>query len=392
MKPSSSTSDGLFDALFGDRVVDEAVNDRALIQAMLRVEGALAQACADVGLVPTVAAETVAATCATLDVDAGVIGDASTATGNPVVPLLDAIRSALPPEVRDAVHVGATSQDIVDTALMLVTRAATQQVRGRVDDAADRCGALAEEHRETVTVARTLGKQAMPTTFGRTAAGWMAQLDAASDRLVRLQAHGFAVQLGGPVGTLAAYGERGPDVVTALAHRLELPAPLMPWHTDRQRVIAIAMAFAGVAAATGKVASDVLSLAADEVGEVDAGDGASSSMPHKRNPVGAVLVRAASIRAPGLVSTLLSAAVHEHERATGAWHAEWVPWLDLVRIAGGAADRLVVVLEALSVNTERMRANAEAAAAATAADVTTWLEASAAMVDVAVHAHGTRRR
>jgi 3-carboxy-cis,cis-muconate cycloisomerase len=208
-------------------------------------------------------------------------------------------------------------------------------------------------------VARTLGQQASPTTFGLKAAGWLVGLIQAQARLSEVRS-ALPAQFGGAAGTLAPLGAAGPEVADRLAERLGLAVSPLPWHTRRQPLLDLAAALGGLVAATGKVALDVGLLAQPEVGEVaegGVGRGGSSAMPHKRNPVDSVLVTAAARRAPGLVATMFTAAVQEHERATGAWHAEWEPLLDLLRLAGGAAARTYRMLDGLEVRPQRMRAN-----------------------------------
>ena len=215
---------------------------------------------------------------------------------------------------------------------MLMSQRATDRIIDRLDAAIDACATLADEHRGTLMVARTLGQQAAPTTFGRKAAGWLAALSDATDRLAVVRRDRLAAQLGGPVGTLAAFGADGERVVAAYSDRLGLRPPVLPWHTDRLRVLDLAAALGSVAAVADKTATDVLLMAQSEVGEVSlAVSGGSSSMPHKQNPVDAVLVRAGAARVPGLVATLFAAAAPEHERGTGAWHSEWEPWRELLQ-------------------------------------------------------------
>jgi 3-carboxy-cis,cis-muconate cycloisomerase len=210
-------------------------------------------------------------------------------------------------------------------------------------------------------VARTLGQQAAPSTFGRKAAGWLNAIDDAQARLTRVRDHRLAAQLGGPVGTLAAFGPEAPAVVAAFAARLGLAAPLVPWHTDRQRVLDLAAALGAVVATLGKIALDVELMTQDEVGEVSlAESGGSSSMPHKRNPTSAILITAGFHRTPGLIATLFAAAAPEHERASGGWHSEWQPWRELLSVAGGVAGHGAELLAQLRIDEARMRANLDA--------------------------------
>ncbi|WP_349876372.1 3-carboxy-cis,cis-muconate cycloisomerase [Micromonospora sp. HUAS YX12] len=362
MRPSSSPSDGLLGGLSGDPGVDAQLTDRALLQAMLDAEAALAGAAADCGVTPRPAAEAIAAQCHADRYDAAELGREAENAGNPVVPLVRSLTAAVPEEARAWVHLGATSQDILDTALVLVTVRAVGPLLGHLDAAAAAAARLAATYRDTVMVGRTLGQQAAPTTFGLKAAGWLVGLVEAGSRLRQVRA-ALPAQLGGAVGTLAALGPAGPAVAERYAERLSLAASPLPWHTRRQPVLDLAAALGGLLAATGKVALDVGLLAQTEVGEVAEGGadrGGSSAMPHKRNPVDSVLVTAAARRAPGLVGTIFAAAGQEHERAAGAWHAEWEPLLDLLHVAGGAAARTARMLDGLEVRPDRMRANLDA--------------------------------
>ncbi|WBB75929.1 3-carboxy-cis,cis-muconate cycloisomerase [Micromonospora sp. WMMD1128] len=362
MRPSSSPSDGLLGGLSGAPDVDAELGDVSLLQAMLDVEAALAQAAADTGIVPPAVAEAIGGRCRAERFDPAALGRAAEAAGNPVVPLVRELTAAVPEHARAWVHAGATSQDVLDTALVLATVRALGPLSGHLDAAVDAAAGLADTHRDTVMVGRTLGQQAAPTTFGLKAAGWLTGLVEARDRL-RQAGAAQPAQLGGAVGTLAAFGPAGPDVAERFAARLGLPGSPLPWHTRRQPRLDLAAALGGLLVAAGKVALDVGLLAQTEIGEVtEGGDGrgGSSAMPHKRNPVDSILVSAAARRGPGLVATLFAAAAQEHERAAGGWHAEWEPLLDLLHVAGGAAARCARMLTGLRVHPERMRANLDA--------------------------------
>jgi 3-carboxy-cis,cis-muconate cycloisomerase len=222
------------------------------------------------------------------------------------------------------------------------------------------CAALAEAHRDTMMVARTLMQPALPTTFGLKAAGWLVAVVRARRRLAELRA-GLPLQLGGAVGTLAPLGERGPEVVEGVARRLGLAAPALPWHTDRGRVAELGTALAVAAGAVEKIALDVVLMSQEEVAEVDepsgAGRGGSSTMPQKRNPVGSALAIACTRRARGAAGVLLAAMSQEHERAAGAWQSEWEPLGEALALTGGAAAHVREVLEGLEVHPDQMRAN-----------------------------------
>jgi 3-carboxy-cis,cis-muconate cycloisomerase len=355
----------LFGPLFGGSRADAELTDRARLQAMLDAERALATASARAGVLPGAAAEAIAGCCQADRFDPGDLGRGALAAGNPVVPLVRdltaAVAEAAGPEAARWVHHGATSQDIMDTAASLVAVRALGPILDDLEGAAAAAAGLADEHRGTVMAGRTLGQHALPTTFGLKAAGWLTALDGAADGLDRVRRTRLAAQLGGAAGTLASLGPNGVEVVRHFAAELRLGEPVLAWHTDRVRVAELAAALGVAAGVLGKVALDVTLLAQTEVGEVDEaageGRGGSSTLPHKRNPVAAVLVRAATARVPGLVATLLAAMAQEQERATGAWHAEWEPQAELLRLVGGAAARTRQLLEGLEVHPDRVRAN-----------------------------------
>jgi 3-carboxy-cis,cis-muconate cycloisomerase len=368
MRPSSSPSDpegregpGLFDAVSARGPVPDLIGDSAFLQAMLDFEAALARAEARTGLFPNVHADAIAAACQAGRFDIGALGRAAAAAGNPVVPLVEQLRDAVGGEAAAHVHAGATSQDVIDTATMLVARPALDAVLTIVDVAGDAAARLATDHRQTVMAGRTLLQQALPTTFGAKAAGWLSGLDDAADLLASFRRRRLAVQLGGGAGTLAALHPHGPEVVRLLAEELGLSAPDLPWHTNRSRISELAAALGVTAGALAKPARDVTLLAQTEIAEVREGvegRGGSSAMPHKRNPVAAIATLANTTQAPGLVANVLTAASgHEHERAAGAWHAEWRPLRQLFTAVGSAAAWLADCLVHLQVDPNRMRAN-----------------------------------
>ena len=359
---------GLLGPLSGGSGADAEVSDRAVLQAMLDAERALAAASAKAGIVPDQAAAAIAGACQADGFDPDDLGRRALGAGNPVVPLVrdltERVAGAAGPEAARWVHSGATSQDILDTAASLVAFRALGPILDDLEGAARAAADLADRHRATVMAGRTLGQQALPTTFGLKAAGWLVALDEAAAELERVRRTRLAAQLGGAAGTLAPLGPAGVEVAAEYARVLGLCEPTLPWHTNRVRVAELAGALGAAAGVMGKLALDVTLLAQSEIGEVAEaaadGRGGSSTLPHKRNPVGAVLVRAATARVPGLVATLLAAMAQEQERATGAWHAEWEPQAELLRLAGGAAARTRELLEGLEVHPDRMRANLEA--------------------------------
>lgn len=352
---------GLFTGLFARGDVPAQLGARVFLQAMLDVEVALVRALVCAGLAPADAADEVGAAADAATFDLAAIGSSVAENGTPVPGMLAQLRERLSMDAAAHVHRGATSQDIVDTAMMLVARRALTTIVADLGRAADAAATLADRHRGTAIAGRTLLQQALPLSFGLKAAGWLQALDDARAELEEVHRRALAAQLGGPVGTLAAFGDAGPKIAFHLADELGLSEPRLPWHTARQRSAALACAL-GIAAGTmGKVAKDVILLAQTEVGEVAErgreGHGGSSSMAHKRNPVGAITVVACSQRTPALVATMLGAMVQEHERAAGAWQAEWQTLLDLLRLTGSAVATLAEVLAGLEPDPERMAAN-----------------------------------
>ena len=321
-----------FDSIFVPDDVAAAVSDASWLAAMLEAEAALAAAQADEGVISREAAEAVAAACR----ESYELGGREAA--NPVVPLAAALRERAP-----EAHHGATSQDILDTAAMLVARRTRELILGELDGVVAACARLAGEHRATVMTARTLMRAAQPTTFGLKAAFWLDGVASARERLRHAE---LAVQLGGPVGI------HPPAVIARFAERLELGEPRMAWHGDRTRVAGLGAALAIAAGACEKVALDIVLLA--EAGEVaessEGGRGGSSSMPHKQNPVGAIRARAAARTVRGAVSVLLEAMAGEHERAAGAWQSEWSALSTALASTGGAAWSLREALEGLTVH------------------------------------------
>jgi 3-carboxy-cis,cis-muconate cycloisomerase len=346
----------------------EAVSDRAWLQAMLDAEAALAVASG------SDSADAIRSACDLDRYDVDAIFAEARASGTPVVPLVRELRALGAEEA----HRGATSQDIVDTSLMLVARRALALIDTELSGVMRECARLAAEHRSTVMPARTLLQQALPTTFGLKAAGWLVAVGEARERLARVP---LAAQLGGPAGTLDAFGDDGPAVVRAFADELGLDEALLPWHTSRGRVAELGAALAIAAGAAGKIGLDVVLMAQTEVGEVAERDsGGSSSMPHKHNPVSAILARACALQVQGSAGVLLAAvAQHEHERAAGAWHAEWDALRDALALTGGAAAAARASLDGLQVDAARMRENLE---------VSGGLGSAELLVDRALERHG----
>jgi 3-carboxy-cis,cis-muconate cycloisomerase len=368
---------GLFGGVFARGGVE--ADDVAWLQAMLDAEAGLARALERAGLAPAGAGEAVTAAARAGNFDPNELGGLAALTGNPVPGLARALARQVPQTAVSAVHRGATSQDIVDTAAMLLAKRAIDVIAADLARAADAAAGLAAAHRDSIMIGRTLLQQAVPVTFGLVAAGWLTSLDEARAGLDSVGPR-LAVQFGGAAGTLASLGEAGQRVAALLAEELGLAVPVLPWHTDRLRIIDLGTALARVAAVLGKVARDVTLLAQSEVGEVSEGGGpaearadqrgadqqapaasprrgGSSAMPHKRNPVASIAILGCTRQVPGLLATLAAASEQELQRAAGAWHAEWEPLTALLRLTGSASSWAADLLPGLVVDTSRMAAN-----------------------------------
>jgi 3-carboxy-cis,cis-muconate cycloisomerase len=322
---------------------------------MLDAERALASAEARVGLISPKAADEIARSCRGERFDPDEIGAAGRAVANPAEPLVRALREQVGGGAAKYVHWGATSQDILDTAAMLVARRSIEVILGELDAVAARCARLAAEHRTTLMAARTLLQQAVPTTFGLKAASWLVGVVEARKRLAGIT---FAAQLGGAAGTLASLGDKAAVVLRHYCDELDLAEPTVPWHTVRIRIGELGGALDLAAGACAKIALDVVLLAQTEVAEVSTReDGRSSTMPHKRNPASAVIALACQRHAHANAGVLSASLVQEHERAVGAWQAEWAALSGALAYSGGAAAATRAALEALEVDEQRMHDN-----------------------------------
>jgi 3-carboxy-cis,cis-muconate cycloisomerase len=349
----------LWDPLFGRTAVAATTGDRAWLSAMCDAEAALGTACAKSGLLDAATAQRISDACRQVaaSTDPTELGRQAAADGNPVIPLLRAIRSVVGEAAAASVHLGATSQDILDTAAMLVARRALAVILDSMDAGAQACAALAREHRDTAMIGRTLLQQAVPTTFGAVAAGWGEGLDRVTFGLWAA-VDGLAVQLGGAAGTLAGWHPHGPAVRAAFAAELGLADPGTVWHSERSRIAELAAKLGAACGVIGKIATDVVLLAQTEVGEVrEAAGGGSSTMAHKHNPIAAVTARAGAAQAPGLVATLFATMPTELQRGGGPWHAEWPALTTLLNTTGGCADRLATSLAGLQIDRDAMARN-----------------------------------
>ena len=361
MKADDPTPSGLFAPIFASGAMQALFADPALLQAMLDFEAALARAGARIGIIPQDAADSISENCKASLYDFSAIGIAARDSGNPAVPLVKALTAQVPEEARGWVHWGATSQDVIDTALMMQAKDGLNLILADVTAAIKAGVRLARNQKNAIMAGRTFLQQAVPVTFAFKAANWTAGLARLRGSLIRNLEENIALQFGGAAGTLAALGPDGMAVRAALAAELDLAEPQMSWHSERSRFVEIATALGAASAVFAKIATDIMLMMQPEVAEAfepaAAGRGGSSTMPHKRNPVGAIAIRANHRRIAGLVATMLMAAEAEHERGAGGWGAEWRTIADLFTLTGGSAEHLAEMLTGLELDPVRMRAN-----------------------------------
>lgn len=357
----------LLDELFRSEPLEHVFSDTECLASLLHFEAALARALAEVGLVSEPAARAIVSNCQAERFDQKAIRAGAALAGNIVIPVLRQLTALVARDDKEAahfVHWGATSQDAIDTAVILQLRRAFELIDRDLRSLIDTLAALAETHRKTPHVARTWMQQALPTTFGFTVAGWLDALLRDRARLQELRARAFTLQFGGAVGTLAALGDHGPAVAKALAADLRLALPAAPWHSHRDRFAEVATTLGLCSGTLAKIARDISLHSQTEVGELSEpaadGRGSSSTMPHKRNPLTCAIVLANGQRVPGLVSTMLGCMAQEQQRGLGSWHAEWETLPEIVRLTGGASFHLARMLPGLEVHTERMKQNLEA--------------------------------
>jgi 3-carboxy-cis,cis-muconate cycloisomerase len=361
----------LLTAAFHDPLVADLLSDAAYVRALLDVEVALARAQAAHGVIPAAAAPAIAAAAHSVTIDPAALYSALSAgierDGIPTLALVAALRAELArgphAGLAQYVHWGATSQDIMDTALVLQLRAVLGHCRAGILQLLDELSDLARAHRTTVLAARTHGQQALPTSFGLKVAGWMAPIVRHLGRLSELEARLYQVQLGGAAGTLAALAPHGIALVEAFAAELALRAPASPWHTQRDSIAELGSWLSLLSGSLGKLAQDIILLSQTELGELAEGEpgqrGGSSSMPHKNNPMQSERVLAAARANAALLGALHHALVQEQERATHGWQVEWLTLAPMLGHTGGALRAARQLLQRLVVFPERMRQNLE---------------------------------
>ena len=339
-------------------------SDEQLVQGMLDFEAALAKAQARCGIIPHEAVEPIVAACQAQRLDFPALAAAAANAGNLAIPLvkqLTQVVKASAPEAARYVHWGATSQDAIDTGLMLQLQQALQQTESRLQRLMHVLAKQVARYQHTLMAGRTWMQHALPITYGLKLAGTLDALLRWHERLQQMRPRVLTLQFGGAAGTLASLKEKGPQVAQALADELNLALPDTPWHSQRDRIIELASWYAGLCAALGKFANDFALMMQTEVAEVSEpiaeGRGGSSAMPHKRNPVSCAAILAAVARTPGLMATLYASQIQQHERALGGWQAEWETLPQLVMLAGGVLENSEYLLSGMQVNAQKMRDN-----------------------------------
>ncbi|MBI6852433.1 3-carboxy-cis,cis-muconate cycloisomerase [Pseudomonas cichorii] len=357
-------SNQLFDAYFTQPLMREVFCDAGRVQGMLDFEAALARAQARVGLIPGDVVADIEQSCRAGLFDFDALAVAIGNAGNSAIPLVKALGKQIArrnPEAERYVHMGATSQDVMDTGLILQVRRAIELLECDLQELADALVVQAQRHAQTPLAGRTWLQQATPVTLGMKIAGWLGAVTRHRQRLQEIRPRLLCLQFGGASGSLAALGDQAFAVTEALAGELQLSVPDQPWHTQRDRLVEFASLLGMIAGSLGKMGRDISLLMQTEVGEVfepaAAGKGGSSTMPHKRNPVGAAVMIGAATRAPGLVAILFAAMPQEHERSLGLWHAEWETLPELCCLVSGSLQQALQVVPGLEVDESRMLAN-----------------------------------
>jgi 3-carboxy-cis,cis-muconate cycloisomerase len=356
----------LLDGFFRSPAVEPLFTDTAAIQSILNFEAALARAQARAGLIPEQFAATIASSCRAELFDLPTLAEAMPSAGNLAIPLLKqltAIVARISPDASRHVHFGATSQDALDTGLVLQARSATRVLQADLEKILSSLAEITSTHRKTLLVSRTWLQHALPTTFGFITAGWLDACLRHRERLNKLLEHSLVLQFGGAAGTLAALRDRGAQVAALLAEELAIPLPRIPWHPQRERIAEVATAYGLVSGTFAKIARDLSLHMQTEVAELSeptaTGRGGSSTMPHKQNPVACAAILASTSRIPPLVAAILSVLSGEYHRSLGPWQSEWETLPEIVRLTAGASHQLAALLPRLAIHSDRMRANLE---------------------------------
>ena len=342
-------------------------DDRSILRKALLFEAELARAQSEVGLISGEVAQRIVQTCASIEIDPEALAEEVAHAGTLAIPLVARLRAALEksPAASKAVHLGATSQDLADTVLVLQAKDAMALVVEDVGRLTAALADLAQRHSSTPAIGRTLLQDALPITFGLRAAQWLASVASARRFLNQMTSETLYLQFGGAVGTRAGLGGRGGDVASRLAIALNIGLPPAPWHAQREKITKLGAAIGILIGVLGKVGRDISLMSQDAVGEAREplvqGRGGSSTMAHKRNPTASQLAISAAIRAPGLVASLLAGLPQEQERGVGGWQNEAAVLADLFMLAGGSAAALATVIVGLEVDKDALRRNLAAA-------------------------------
>jgi 3-carboxy-cis,cis-muconate cycloisomerase len=358
---ATALDSAIFGPLFRDEEVSRLFEDSAYVRAMVKVEIALARAEVKLGIIPPWAGEQISAAARPEKIDLKKITQGTMQAGVPVVALVQSLREVVGPKAAPYVHWGATTQDIMDSAGVLQLRSAARLFEARLAELSRCLGELADRHRSTVLAGRTHSQQAVPVSFGLKVATWLAPMLRHRARLAEISPRVFVVQLGGAAGTLAALQDRGLAVMKALAKQLDLAAPVMPWHTQRDGLAEFAGWLSLVTGSLAKMAQDIILLTQTEVAEAaeaaERGRGGSSTMPQKSNPIASELIIAAARANAALLSAMHNALIQEHERATHGWQMEWLALPQMVLLTSGALKHALFLAKNLQVNDRRMREN-----------------------------------
>lgn len=352
--------EGLFEPVLVSDEIARVTSAENWVQKMVEVECSLARAQARLGLIPASAAEAISLLANSHDLDPTEMGRAARSSATPVIPLVRMLSAKLPKEAMPWIHYGATSQDILDSATMLIAKESLQVILNRLFELCSGLAALTERHRETIMVGRTLMQHALPYTFGLKSAVWLSGILDSTLGLERIYVDRLAVQIGGAGGTLAAYGSAGIELIKLVADDLGLNPIGIPWHSQRQRMVELGSALVMLSGTLAKMANDIALGSQAEIGELSeslGGGGGSSAMPQKVNPVGAIVVNAGFRRSQGLLVTLYGCLIAENERGAGEWQSEWQSIQELLRLGGGSVTRSLTMIDNLSVDESRMLEN-----------------------------------
>jgi 3-carboxy-cis,cis-muconate cycloisomerase len=348
-------------AVYSDPEIARIFSDEHFVAEMIRVEVALARVQERLGIIPAGSADRVANAVESLDIDLAPIQHSMEQSGIPTIGMVDQLRAAVGGEAASYVHWGATTQDIMDTALVLQIREAIDHIDGELRQIIANLADMADRHRDTLMAGRTKSQQALPITFGLKVANWLAPLLRHLQRLEEAKPRLLVVQFGGAVGTLASLGDRGIETMEGLASELDLAVPVAPWHTQRDNLVELAGWLSMVSGSLAKMAQDIILLAQTEAGEVRESDdpsrGGSSTMPQKSNPVVSEAIIAAARANANLVATMHQALIQEHERGAGSWQIEWLTLPRIFELTASTLNNALFLSENLIVDADRMRAN-----------------------------------